>query len=586
MKDRLPSQTISLIRDSLRDLEILTAETSFIEATSGIYSVTVEDINNGVSTNGKGTTKELALASAYAEFMERLQNDALYNNPVFKSLSSKPHFFADEEYTDVQTLNPTERKLISEIIGGASEKVIQARDKISTVPAFHYNSGRIIRFPNRLHSVFMGSNGMCAGNTPEEAITQGLFEIFERNSIRAVYEKEATFPIFKDSLLESLGVLGMISKLRKHGIAIKVLDASLNGEFPVISVVAVDLENSHYKVGFGSDTHIKTAIERTITEIFQGLNIESFKESLQDTYLTKHHNERLELTKSYCTGTGRYRSEYINETRTTSTIPDCFKIHDEPNEAKLKLLLTHLKGRGLDIYIRNNTVFGFPAFNIHVSKLSNPYSATEEHIADILAYPEAAEILRRGKNASSDQQSLATEIFSRIIKSPEFKYSFSTDNSTKILFPHLSRVRRGSSDFDAYFSIARLAHSTGNYMLAFQSLQEYEKMVNVVNSSILSLYKQFFLLMHHLEDSTKVESILVDLFGPSAREEIQPLFDNDNALENTNYPDCPHCQTCSYKEHCNFETWKATHDRLTRKMIQPDQNLRKVLYSASQPRSA
>lgn len=77
-KDELPINTINKIRNILSGLGILTIETGWRNSAEGFYSVTIMIQNTNLTTNGKGTTYEYALASAYGELMERLQNQSFY----------------------------------------------------------------------------------------------------------------------------------------------------------------------------------------------------------------------------------------------------------------------------------------------------------------------------------------------------------------------------------------------------------------------------------------------------------------------------------------------------------------------------
>ncbi|MDJ0306423.1 YcaO-like family protein [Dehalobacter sp.] len=43
-----------------------------------------------------------------------------------------------------------------------------------TVPFCNLNSGKLSYIPMKMLSKMYMSNGMCAGNTPEEALVQGL----------------------------------------------------------------------------------------------------------------------------------------------------------------------------------------------------------------------------------------------------------------------------------------------------------------------------------------------------------------------------------------------------------------------------
>lgn len=77
-KDELPLKTINRIRDILGDLGLLAVETAWKNSVEGFYSVSLLIQNTTMMTNGKGTSYEYALASAYGEMMERLQNQAVF----------------------------------------------------------------------------------------------------------------------------------------------------------------------------------------------------------------------------------------------------------------------------------------------------------------------------------------------------------------------------------------------------------------------------------------------------------------------------------------------------------------------------
>ena len=56
----------------------------------GSYSIRLE-LNNGKGANGKGTTLELAKASAYAELIERLQSNMLNKKRITTNIVDKRH---------------------------------------------------------------------------------------------------------------------------------------------------------------------------------------------------------------------------------------------------------------------------------------------------------------------------------------------------------------------------------------------------------------------------------------------------------------------------------------------------------------
>jgi len=76
-KDRNPLDTIRQIRACLDKISIFTTESKWNSFSNNLHSVRLDIVDlPSVGQNGKGVTKEFALASAYGELMERLQNQA------------------------------------------------------------------------------------------------------------------------------------------------------------------------------------------------------------------------------------------------------------------------------------------------------------------------------------------------------------------------------------------------------------------------------------------------------------------------------------------------------------------------------
>ena len=76
-KDKLPQNTINEIRNILSDLGFFVYESEWHSFTDNCHSVRLGNDELQCFTNGKGISKQYALASAYAEFMERLQGNLL-----------------------------------------------------------------------------------------------------------------------------------------------------------------------------------------------------------------------------------------------------------------------------------------------------------------------------------------------------------------------------------------------------------------------------------------------------------------------------------------------------------------------------
>ena len=72
-KDALPHNTIKRIKTILKKIDISTEESFYVNNLDSLFSLMLFINGFEYYVNGKATTRNYALASAYAEFMERLQ---------------------------------------------------------------------------------------------------------------------------------------------------------------------------------------------------------------------------------------------------------------------------------------------------------------------------------------------------------------------------------------------------------------------------------------------------------------------------------------------------------------------------------
>lgn len=98
-----------------------------------------------------------------------------------------------------------------------------------------------------------GSNGMAGGNTLEEALVQGLSEIFERYVEAQVLRGKAVPPRVPDDVLEATGLMPTIARIEEGWrYEVRVHDASLGRGYPVIMTTIVDRIRSSIGVKFSA----------------------------------------------------------------------------------------------------------------------------------------------------------------------------------------------------------------------------------------------------------------------------------------------------------------------------------------------
>jgi YcaO-like protein with predicted kinase domain len=311
-----------------------------------------------IFSNGKGFTRELAYASALAEFVERLQCRV---DEFFTRAGNIYH---------LPFFEPRTRRSLAEISGHAPR--IAAEDLGQLTPddvgdlaclAFADVRGRrVVDLPIDVLRMMTGSTGMCAGNTPEEALTQGLCEVFERHAVRAV--ADGLVPGLPSMPLDTLrlgdGALRrQLESLRASGAAVIVKDASLGGAFPVVALVLVNRREGTCHVSFGSDPDFAIALSRCITEAFQGTDrmvrpLPPSDRAASSPDLFNHPEQLLD--------------RLLDDVGRAAHAGAFCDVGD--NRSALRFALERARCQGLDVYVRDCSLFGFPSFYVYVQQLS------------------------------------------------------------------------------------------------------------------------------------------------------------------------------------------------------------------------
>lgn len=379
-KNADPMATVQWIRRILYENDIFVIETSQIkEPVTGVCSCRVilgdegvRDLNIGA--NGKGMNARYALASAYAEFMERFQSSWLTKDVV---LPVPDALTVTRDELDVMS-----RSLITLAYGDTEAAKVMANKFLSgsarpiVIPFKDYESDKIVWFPNDLIDDMTSSNGRAAGNTILEAMIQGLSEIFEREAMRTLFMENLTPPTIDEKYFEGTEVLRRLKLLRNRGINFQIKDCSLDKGFPVIGVL-LEKENK-YHIHFGADPSPITALERCLTEIFQGVSIDNIHFSQP---LSKFENEQERFTNlrmEMVNGSGNIPPGIIQ--KKSSWIFDGFS-HPitKSDEEDMNYYLRILSNLGKRPYVRETGFLGFPAIRVYVPGISEAFCPSPEY---------------------------------------------------------------------------------------------------------------------------------------------------------------------------------------------------------------
>ena len=361
-----------------------------------------------IGTNGKGMDEGYALASAYAELMERLQNKMLlftikYASPQFRKNNPELagnfpgalsfRYFPDEEYRriDGKELSAWAHRLIPKASG--SLKSDGKYYDMPFLPFYNVRESKVEDLPYDMIRFAAGSTGLCAGNIPEEAILQGLNEIFERHVLQQIYVGCPSFPEIDLSYFRDTAVYDSIMELsRQNGWQFVVKDCSLGGRFPVIGL---GIGKGSWSPGnlctfrLGADRNPVIALQRCLSEIFQGTDIESGSEnsSLSPFRKAEYTHGPVDVPTEYrrnmTDGRGLFPPEIFRDCGHTDA-PAWHHDRDTTIEENFARTLRRLEDNGYELFIRDNSFLGFPSYHLYIPGLSDVDGALYDISKDLL----------------------------------------------------------------------------------------------------------------------------------------------------------------------------------------------------------
>ncbi|WP_136246932.1 OsmC domain/YcaO domain-containing protein [Halomonas borealis] len=300
-KDLPLEQTIANMSALFEDLGMKIEIASWRNIVPHVWSLHLRDAySNMCFTNGKGATKESALASALGEFIERLSCNFFYNDQFFGEEIANSRFvhYPNEEWFQPGPNDALPEGILddhcraiydpdgelggSNLIDTNSGKVERG---IVSLPYVRQSDGETVYFPSNLIENLFLSNGMSAGNTLPEAQVQCLSEIFERAVKRQILEEEITLPDVPMEVLRKYpDILEGVEALEAQGFPVLVKDASLGGQFPVMCVTLMNPKTGGVFASFGAHPSLEVALERSLTELMQGRSFEGLNDFMPPTF--------------------------------------------------------------------------------------------------------------------------------------------------------------------------------------------------------------------------------------------------------------------------------------------------------------
>lgn len=435
-KDDSPLNTVKRIKEILNTYGIETEEKWNESGVPNCYSLRVSVFGTAFGVNGKGVTEEFALASGYGELMERLQLGRIFSAEQQKE-NAYETLRADNTVIPAKELLNNNRKwytaytqLLKEQTGTemSEEDLLaqycSAEGKIKVTPFYCVNSHTMEYLPSEMMDAVYSTNGCAAGNSMEEAVVQAISEIAERSFSARVLAEEIAVPDIPEEVLQSCTIAyKIITFLRENGFRVTVKDCSLGTKFPVVCVCLIDQKTGKYHTHFGAYPHFEIALQRTLTETFQGRNINEVAKFDNFFQMKKGNLDVQNLLQQLVKGTSERKPEFFIPSQESYQKTCGFAGNN--NQELLEECIHFFVEQGYDILIRDYSCLGFPTYQVIIPGFSEAFTYRLHKKKNQSQYAQFGQNVLRNPSAANVEEIIGymmnlAEITKRKMSQPRF----------------------------------------------------------------------------------------------------------------------------------------------------------------------
>lgn len=581
-KDRSPEQTVEHIMGILKELGIETTEIWDHSNEIGTFSLRVAIHGSNLGSNGKGVSKAYARASAYAELMERYQNMWLARSPHLWENKYYFEYFIDECYLTAEELIEADSAFMRmyfnkrgmddaafEEKAAAFRKAQRMDYNLSEInnrylcfPFYNVNRRTTEYIPYFAYSVYYASNGMCAGNTPEEALVQGLSEILERHVQKRIIKEHISLPdIPEDTISAYPAVYELFNRIKQNNQYHAMLkDCSLGGKYPAAALVIIEKDTGCFGMKLGCHPDYGIAMERAITEAAQGNNIYEYVRRSKLDMLNQFVDNDTNILNGYKTGQARLPFEILLSPPAYEYVP-VMPVHSFSNHEILQLLLDRIMAEGYEVLIRDVSVTGFPGFHVIIPGFSEVINMsdtwftatnTKHHIMKLLNKPSA----------------ITPDNCKYIINVMDYFANSLLENTMRSYYGVLTNFECPAEEFGmGWLYCTAMCHVLcRDYKKAAERIGLLLKHIGDIAGSHGSFYhavNHYLTGMDKLNDHNRVINYLKQFYNEEICGRLSYIFEKPKEVMIRQYPEhnCLDFDKCAGEKCCDYHVYKYVTDR-------------------------
>lgn len=578
-KDELPNKTVEKIKNILKDLGYETMEEWSPSGVNNLFSVRVYLKGTNIATNGKGSIKEYALASGYAELIERLQNLINFRlTSLFFLFAKDSEFYIspDEIKSNSFDIGNNSNQWLNQTFGNTIqdnlllEKYFNLQeftdlDEVLYLPFRNITSDEEMLMPILLFDIIYGTNGMASGNSKEEAMVQSLSEIIERKVTCEILNGEIKLPDITSYVRNKYKVIDdIISNIEDNEcFSVKIKDCSLDKNYPTISVVLFEKNSNKYFVSQGTHPILEVAIERTLTEIMQGRNIKEISYMMSDLNDDYSKYDSYENRKGiFKNGEGVYPLSVFKYTSDDAPNSEIWKYNFKNNSEMLDALIHLVENEGYNIYYRDSSFLGFNTYQIIVPGFSEINNQLIKDMDKLIEQKRMRYLYMNINNLNKNN----IDEFTSLLDKDIFSADLSLNEILVLPLTEINPLHNITKDC----LLIILYTIIEDYENAYKSSLKFLKYIVKSNSDkeIVDYYKNIssilYMKKNNLSDP-EIKKVLSNFHEENIINIYLEEIHKDNIRNNLPKITCPNCSECDIKQYCCFENDKILYEKLMSK---------------------
>lgn len=552
-KEKKPSETVEKVKSILNNLGIEVEEKWSDKSSVNTYSLRICIKGTDIGQNGKGMTREFAMASGYAEFLERLQNgmmrfriekpskDLPFSNvPDEKNFKVKEYIEKNNSFlNNILKQNGKENsskcekeEFLKKILNG---QYMDNNEKTYTyIPYYSVKNKEIQYIPDKLFSYLYDTNGMCAGNSKEEALIEGISEVLERYTAMKIFKEKICLPEIPDEYIKTFPKVYKMKEVldKDERYYYRLVDCSFGGKYPVAGLYIIEKNSGKFGFKMGAHPDYGIAMERCFTEAAQGVDIFEYARSNTFDFYDAENNDKKSITNFVFNSLSSVTYEVIGDKPIYkfTKMPDVSNLN---NKEILKGLVQPLLNDGRDILVRDVDVLGFPSFSIAIpgmSEISFDESATYFYV-----FMKMQEILKDLKTITLNNIKEVIEMMEIIVNTVGYDKLSILINVDDIEILPCEEIGLGAKYFLGICYIMNKQYNKAAKLLEDLSFIADNLISNEVERIVVKASYYYASAMDKLGDHKEAMKYINMLFSKEIADYIDDSFSNENNIIYNHY---------------------------------------------------